>query len=122
MLATINWDMGTLAVVGTFAVPLAAILGSYWYKIERTKSNNQLKMMLLQQGKSIEEIERVIAAGVHRDGGSEDADWYKLQRKKSDNQLKQSMIQQGKSVEEIERVMAAGAQKDGDEPLVRLHI
>jgi uncharacterized protein YoaH (UPF0181 family) len=30
------------------------------------KSENQLKLTMLQQGKSVEEIERVMAAGSHK--------------------------------------------------------
>jgi hypothetical protein len=66
MLADIVWNESTLAILGTFAVPVVAIVGSFWYKIERVKSENQLKLTMLQQGKSIEEIERVMAAGSHK--------------------------------------------------------
>jgi hypothetical protein len=66
MLVDIVWNRDTLAVLGTFAVPFAAIVGAFWYKIERVKAENQTKQTMLQQGKSVEEIERVMAAGSHK--------------------------------------------------------
>jgi len=62
MLADIVWNQNTLTVLGTFAVPIVTIISVFWYKIERVKSENQLKQTMLQQGKSVEEIERVMAA------------------------------------------------------------
>jgi ABC-type bacteriocin/lantibiotic exporter with double-glycine peptidase domain len=62
MLADIVWNEDTLAVVCVFAVPITAIVGTFWYMIERVKSDNELKRTMILQGKSVEEIERVIAA------------------------------------------------------------
>jgi ABC-type bacteriocin/lantibiotic exporter with double-glycine peptidase domain len=62
MLADIVWNQNTLTVLGTFVVPIVTIISVFWYKIERVKSENQLKQTMLQQGKSVEEIERVMAA------------------------------------------------------------
>jgi hypothetical protein len=62
MLADIVWDQNSIAVVGAFAVPIAVILGGFWFKIERIRSDNQLKRSMIERGMSADEIERVIAA------------------------------------------------------------
>jgi ABC-type bacteriocin/lantibiotic exporter with double-glycine peptidase domain len=67
MLADIVWNQNTLAVVGVFAVPIVTVVGAFWYKIEHVKSDNQIKLTMLQQGKSVEEIERVMAAKSRKD-------------------------------------------------------
>jgi hypothetical protein len=62
MLAEIQWNQGMIAVVMVFSVPICAIIGGVWYKIERTRSDNDLKRTMVERGMSAEEIERVIAA------------------------------------------------------------
>ena len=62
MLGEIVWNENTIAVVAVFTVPIAAILGSFWYGIEKTKSDNNLKRSMVDRGMSAEEIERVMAA------------------------------------------------------------
>lgn len=62
MLAEIVWDKEMLGVVMVFAIPLAAIIGGVWVKLERARSENELKRSMVERGMSVEEIERVIAA------------------------------------------------------------
>jgi hypothetical protein len=62
MLAEIVWDQVSIMWVCVFAVPIASILGSIWYKIERVRSDNELKRTMIERGMSADEIERIIAA------------------------------------------------------------
>lgn len=62
-LSEIVWDKQTLSVAGAFAVPLAAIIGGAWYKMNKVRSENSLKRAMIERGMSVDEIERVIAAG-----------------------------------------------------------
>ena len=63
MLAEILWDSKALAVVMGCAIPIVAIAGGIWYQLERSKSDNELKRRMIERGMSVEEIERVMAAG-----------------------------------------------------------
>jgi len=63
LLSEMVWDEQTLAVAGAFAVPLAVIIGSAWYKMNKVRYENELKRSMVERGMSVEEIERVIAAG-----------------------------------------------------------
>ena len=67
----IIWDKQTLGVVGGCAVGLAAILGWYWYRLNKTRSDNELKRLMIERGMSADEIERVMAASSDEesDGG-----------------------------------------------------
>jgi ABC-type bacteriocin/lantibiotic exporter with double-glycine peptidase domain len=67
MIADIVWNQNTLTVVGVFAVPIVTVVSAFWYKIERVKSDNELKRKMIDQGKSVEEIERVMAAKSRKD-------------------------------------------------------
>jgi len=62
MFSEIVWDAGTITMAGAFAIPLAAIIGGTWYKLEKAKSDNRLKQRMVERGMSAEEIERVLAA------------------------------------------------------------
>lgn len=62
MLAEIRWDAGTLSIALIFGMPIIAILGSYWYKVAKVTSDNELKRSMIERGMSVEEIERVLAA------------------------------------------------------------
>jgi hypothetical protein len=44
-------------------VPLASILGWYWFKLHQTRSDNALKQSMVERGMSADEIERVMAVG-----------------------------------------------------------
>ena len=63
LLSEIVWNKQTLAVCGAFAVPLAVIIGSAWYKMNKVRYENELKRSMIERGMSAEEIERVMAAG-----------------------------------------------------------
>jgi hypothetical protein len=67
MLADATWatmfEMPQIAIIMGCLIPIAGILGGIWYKIEKTKSNNELKRSLIDRGFSVEQIERIIAAG-----------------------------------------------------------
>jgi hypothetical protein len=68
MLAEIRWDVGSIAVVATFAVPIVAIVTMAWYRATKTTSENQLIRRMVERGMSVEEIERVLAARTrHKD-------------------------------------------------------
>ena len=45
------------------AIPIIGIIAGTWYKIEQTKSVNNLKRKMVERGMSADEIERVIKAG-----------------------------------------------------------
>jgi hypothetical protein len=61
MLANIDWNENTLGVVMGCAIPIVAIVASFWFKIERTRSDNDLKRSMIDRGMSVEEIERVLS-------------------------------------------------------------
>ena len=63
LLSEIIWSRQTLAVCGAFAIPLAAIIGSAWYKMNKVRYEIDLKRSMVERGMSAEEIERVMAAG-----------------------------------------------------------
>ena len=65
MLADIIWDQNTIAVIGVFSIPIVAIIATFWYMLERSRSDNELKRDMIERGMSADEIERVIAAKVH---------------------------------------------------------
>ena len=43
MLSEIVWNAQTITMAGAFAIPLAAIIGGLWFKLEKAKSDNRLK-------------------------------------------------------------------------------
>ena len=71
MLAEQAWqkifDMPQIAIVGGLAIgcliPIVGIISSYWYKAQKTQSDNVLKRSLVERGLSVAEIERIMAAG-----------------------------------------------------------
>ena len=63
LLSEIVWNKQSLAVVGAFSVPLAVIIGSAWYKMNKVRYENELKRSMVERGMSVDEIERVMAAG-----------------------------------------------------------
>lgn len=63
ILAEIVWDKQTLSIAGAFSIPLAVIIGSAWYKMNKVRYENELKRSMIERGMSVDEIERVIAAG-----------------------------------------------------------
>lgn len=63
LFSEIVWDKQTLSILGAFSVPLAVIIGSAWYKMNKVRYENELKRSMIERGMSVDEIERVIAAG-----------------------------------------------------------
>ncbi len=67
MLASSLWEsffrIPQLPIIMGCLIPITAILGSFWYKAQKHKNNNDLKRRMLERGMSAEEIERVISAG-----------------------------------------------------------
>ncbi len=63
LLSEIVWDKQSLAVVGAFSIPLAAIIGSAWYKMNKVRYENELKRSMVERGMSADEIERILSAG-----------------------------------------------------------
>jgi len=63
LLSEIVWDRQSLAVIGAFSIPLAVIIGRVWYKMNKVRYEIELKHSMVERGMSVEEIERVMAAG-----------------------------------------------------------
>jgi len=53
-----------LVAVAVFSIPLAAVIGAFWHRTVKTKSEAELKRLLIEQGRSADEIERILAAPV----------------------------------------------------------
>ncbi len=60
-------EPGTLTLLLIFGLPIVAVIGVFWYKIEKVKSDNHLKRRMVDSGMSIEDIERVLNAGSKED-------------------------------------------------------
>ena len=60
ILSEIMWNKETIAIVATFSVPVAAILGGVWFKLSKIRSDNELKRSMVERGMSADEIERVM--------------------------------------------------------------
>ena len=67
MLCEFVWNRETLTIVMIFSIPLVTILGGFWLKIEKTRSENDLKRRMVERGMSVEEMERVMAARPSKD-------------------------------------------------------
>lgn len=50
-----------------FCVPIVTIVALFCYKIAKVNSDNDLKRRLVERGFSVDEIERIINAGVKKD-------------------------------------------------------
>ena len=68
MLSEIIWNVGTIGMVMAGAVPIAFIIGVFWYKTVKTTSESDLKRRMVERGMSVDEIERVLAAKSGRGG------------------------------------------------------
>ena len=65
MLGEIVWNERTLGTLLGCGIPLAAIIGTFWYlgqKSSSERSENELKQRMVERGMSADEIERVLAA------------------------------------------------------------
>ncbi len=85
---------GVIAIVCGCTVGAIAIIGGFWYAWRKADMEAALKLELIKQGRSIEEIERVLKAT-----GSTDAD----------HEFKQKVVKlalrEGKSADEINRLL-----------------
>ena len=71
MLADQVWqkifEMPQIAIIGGLTIgcliPIAGIIASYWYKAQKFQSENVLKRTLVERGLSVDDIERIMAAG-----------------------------------------------------------
>jgi hypothetical protein len=61
MLAEINWNEHTLGTVMALAIPIVAILATFWSTVEKTRSANELKRSMIERGMSVDEMERVLS-------------------------------------------------------------
>jgi hypothetical protein len=72
MLADIVWNEDTLAIIGVFSVPIVSVIAVFWAQVEKRRSDNELKLRMVERGMSAADIERVIVAKAP-DG----KDWHK---------------------------------------------
>ena len=61
------FQMPQIAVVMGCLIPIAAAIGSFWYKGQKVRSENNLKQSMVERGMSAEEIERVMSSSPKRD-------------------------------------------------------
>ena len=66
-LSGIVLDSNSIMYALIFGVPVASVLGGFWYKLNKVRSEHDLKRSLVERGMSAEEIERVLAAGGTKD-------------------------------------------------------
>ena len=70
MLADQGWQvifgMPQIAVIMGCLIPIVSVIGGYWYKAQKARSENELKRTLVDRGLSVDEIERIMDAG-HED-------------------------------------------------------
>ncbi len=73
MLAESLWQsifqMPQISVIMGCLIPIAGIVGGYWYSAQKMRSEHELKKTMIERGLSAAEIERIMAAG--RDEESE---------------------------------------------------
>ena len=65
------FDPGALTVIFLFGSPLIAVVAYYVHLTLKVRSENELKRSLVEQGLSVEEIERIVAAGKDKDDDKE---------------------------------------------------
>ena len=63
---------GVFAIFMVFTMIIVSIVASYWYKVSKVNSDNELKRDMLEKGFSSEEIERVVNAGNNNDDEEEE--------------------------------------------------
>lgn len=68
-----NWDglfeHDVIVPLAGCAIGLVAVIGYFWSRSVRVKSEAELKRSMIERGMSAEEIERVIDAGTGRKSG-----------------------------------------------------
>lgn len=65
ILAGIEWDKGTISVIGAMALPIIGVIAFYWHKTAKALSENELKRSMVERGMSVDEIERVLGKRDH---------------------------------------------------------
>lgn len=67
MLAEKGWQvifgMPQIAIIMGCLIPIVSVIANYWFKAQKTQSENVLKRTLVERGLSASEIERIMAAG-----------------------------------------------------------
>ena len=74
MLAGLDWQsflkMPQFAIAGGllvgFLIAMTGIISHYWFQAKKLRSDNELRRSLVEQGLTVDEIERIMAAG-HKD-------------------------------------------------------
>ena len=62
LVAEIIWNSGTIMMALIFGLPIVSVLGGMWFKLNKVRSDNELKRTMVERGMSADEIERVINA------------------------------------------------------------
>ena len=74
MLAASGWHvifgMPQIAIIMGCLIPIAGVIATYWAKAQKVQSDNMLKRSLVERGLSVDEIERIMAAGHVEDSES----------------------------------------------------
>ena len=60
-------DPSVLGILAVFGLPAIIVAITFWYKIAKVNSDNELKRRLVERGLSVDEIERIIKAGTEED-------------------------------------------------------
>ena len=60
-------DKQILTLFMALSVPIVMFIGYFWHEIIKTRSDNELKRLMLERGMSAQEIEQVIYAGIEPD-------------------------------------------------------
>ncbi len=55
-----NLHPSVIFVICVFAVPVTAIIAHFWHASIKVRSENELKRTMIEQGRSPDEIERVL--------------------------------------------------------------
>ncbi len=55
-----NLNPNVISVIGVFAVPVTAIIAHFWHAGIKVKADSELKRTMVEQGRSADEIERVL--------------------------------------------------------------
>jgi hypothetical protein len=66
MLAEQAWQemlaVPQIAIIMGCLIPIGGIVAFYWYKVQKARSDNELKRTMIDRGLSADEIERILAA------------------------------------------------------------
>lgn len=62
MFGEIVWNSQTITMTLIFGLPVVGVLAGAWYKVNKVRSDNDLKRAMIDRGMSADEIARVLAA------------------------------------------------------------